>query len=142
MSIIRIIAGGLLSVGSLLVCSCSSEDVAIPDSVLVNAHIQSAVIPQFVTFGSPLEISVRIVEGCRLGEWEGAEVRFESRNIYIETRSRVFFDFPPDCVATDESHTVIASFGSGKGSQPLPRGVWDVFVVGRNTTVTGRVTVG
>jgi hypothetical protein len=142
MSGVRGFTAALLSVGLSLVCSCDSNDVIIPDSVVAGAYIQSAVIPPFVAFGNPLQVSVRVIEGCRLGEWEGAAVRFESGRIYVETKARISFDFPPDCVTREANHTVIASYGGDKGSQPLPQGVWDVLVVGRNTTVTGRVTVG
>ena len=68
----------LLSAGLLLACSCDSNDVAIPDSVLARAHIQSAIIPPVVTAGSTLRIPVRVVEGCRLGDWEGVSIRFDA----------------------------------------------------------------
>jgi hypothetical protein len=131
----------LLSAALLPACSCDPEDVAVPDSVIAHAQIQSAIIPQSVAYGTTLRISVRVLEGCRFGDWQGAEIRLDKRNIYVETRARVFFDLPPDCVTSEEIYSVPVSFGSEKGSQSLPPGLWDVFVVGRNTTVTGRVKV-
>jgi hypothetical protein len=131
----------LLIAGLLLACSCDSDDLAVPDSVVAYAHIQAAVIPSLVEFGNPIHVSVRVIEGCEFGEWEGVTVRFESRKIYIDTRARIFPAVPPDCVTQEANYTVTASYGGDKGSQPLPQGAWDVYVVGRNKTVTGRVTV-
>jgi hypothetical protein len=131
----------VLAAGLLMACSCDSDEILIPDSILAHAHIQSAVIPQSVVYGSSMKISIRVVEGCRLGDWEGVAISFESRSIYVDTRARISFDYPPDCETREESYTVGVSYSGDKGTQPLPQGNWDVFVVGRNTTVTGRVTV-
>lgn len=142
MSSVRNFSIGFAAMSLAAACACSSDDVVLPASYVGRAQVEWADIPPFLTFGSPLKVTIRTVEGCKLGEWEGAPARFESRRIYVETRVRVPFEVPPDCETRTESHTVTVSFTGDKGTQPLPEGEWDVFVVGRNNkTVQGRVKV-